>query len=246
MTIKLKVILMRKIALIVVAVFFTILNLYARNISYETSGFKMLLDDKGYIVSIFDKQNNTEYLSDTRIAPLLSIRINNIIECPSQLKQSNNVLTLFFSNNKVEARVKAITKPGYLSFELIGISKPEIIELVIWGPYPTTISETIGECVGVVRNKQFALGIQSLNVKTLGGYPSDENDIEPSFDILTKGNVTDELADWKKKKSYRGQTARVQDFGSVLQAYCRNRNKEVSFPTGPMNFMLLLHLMTGV
>jgi len=39
------------------------------------------------------------------------------------------------------------------------------------GPYPATISETIGETIGVVRGEEFALGIQSLNPKTIGGYP---------------------------------------------------------------------------
>ena len=43
------------------------------------------------------------------------------------------------------------------------------IDAVIWGPYPTTISKIIGEIIGVVRNDNFALGIQVLNVKTLGG-----------------------------------------------------------------------------
>ncbi|MBK6947042.1 MAG: hypothetical protein IPH16_02225 [Haliscomenobacter sp.] len=43
------------------------------------------------------------------------------------------------------------------------------IDKVVWGPFATTIGETVGEIVGVVRNGQFALGIQSLNVKTVGG-----------------------------------------------------------------------------
>jgi len=60
----------------------------------------------------------------------------------------------------------------------------------------------------------------------MGGYPSEENDIEPSYEIIETGNNIDMTAEWKNKKLYRGQTARVQDFGSILQAYCRNRNKE--------------------
>ncbi|MFA5814295.1 MAG: hypothetical protein WC865_01555 [Bacteroidales bacterium] len=217
---------MKKFTLLFITGFIMILNLYARNITYETADFKLDIDENGNIVSIFDKLKNTEYLSGAQIAPLISIRVNNVIEHPSLLKQKNNILTLSFTANKVEVQVKAITKSGYISFELTGISKPEIIELVIWGPYPTTIHETIGECVGVVRNKEFAIGIQSLTVKTMGGYPSEENDIEPSYDIFSSGSIVDVGAEWKNKKAYRGQTARVQDFGSVLQAYCRNRNKE--------------------
>lgn len=217
---------MKKITLLFITGFIIIININARNISYETSYFKMEIDEKGYIVSIYDKLKNTEYLPGAQNAPLLSIRCNGEIEQPSLLKQKNNKLILLFGKNKVEAQINTVVKPDYISFELSGITHPEIIELVVWGPYPTTIRETIGECVGVVRNKQFAIGIQSLNVKTLGGYPSEENDIEPSYDIFATGNYIDMTAEWKNKKAYRGQTARVQDFGSVLQAYCRNRNKE--------------------
>lgn len=217
---------MKKITLLFITGFIMIININARNISYETSYFKMEIDEKGYIVSIYDKLKNTEYLPGAQNSPLLSIRCNGEIEQPSLLKQKNNKLILLFGKNKVEAQINTVVKPDYVSFELSGITHPEIIELVIWGPYPTTIRETIGECVGVVRNKQFAIGIQSLNVKTLGGYPSEENDIEPSYDIFATGNYIDMTAEWKNKKAYRGQTARVQDFGSVLQAYCRNRNKE--------------------
>ena len=216
---------MQKLTFLFIAGFFLVLNLSARNISYETATFKMELNEKGEIISLFDKLNGKEYLPVGQIAPLLSIRVNNVFERPSLVKQKNNMLAFTFPGNKVEAQVKATTKAGYFSFELTGITKAEIIELVVWGPFPTTIRETIGECVGVVRDKQFAIGIQSLNVKTLGGYPSEENDIEPSFDIFATGNLVDVSADWKNKKNYRGQTAKVQDFGSIVQAYCRNRNK---------------------
>jgi len=216
---------MKKIYLLLITVFFIVLKISASDITYETSDLKISLNDKGYVVGIFDKQKKAEYLANDQMAPLLSIRVNNVFEHPNQLLQKNDVLTLSFSKNKVQVEIRVITKLNYISFELIGITKNENIELIVWGPYPTKISETIGECVGVVRNNQFAIGIQSLNVKTLGGYPSEENDIEPAFDIFATDNIVDLSADWKKKKHYRGQTAKVQDFGSVLQAYCRNRNK---------------------
>ena len=217
---------MRKITLFIVTFLFAILNLYARNISYETSYFKIELDDKGNVISIYDKLKSTEYLFKGQKAPLLNIRCNGEIEPPSQIKQKNNKITLLFNKNNVEAQINVVVKSGYVSFELTGIKPSEKVELVIWGPYPTTIHQTIGECVGVVRNQQFAIGIQALNTKTLGGYPSEENDADPSYDVVSTEKNTDASSDWKNLKSYRGQTARVQDFGSVLQAYCRNRNKE--------------------
>ncbi len=217
---------MKKQLLFIIASFALVLNLFAKDIVFETTTFKLAFNVNGSAISIFDKINKSEYLPANQNAPILSIRIGGAIEYPSQISQKGNKLILQFDKNKVEAQIKTAVKYGYISFELLSITHAENIELVIWGPYPTTIRQTIGECVGVVRNKQFAVGIQCLNVKTLGGYPSQENDIEPSFELVETGNNIDKTYEWKNKKSYRGQTAKVEDFGSVIQAYCRNRNKE--------------------
>jgi hypothetical protein len=217
---------MGKYIIIFVAIFTAIVNSSAKNTEFSTTWLKITLDEKGSLVSLFDKTENIEYLPSEQTAPLMSIRCAGVIETPSQLKKSGNIITLQYEKSKIEARIKVIEKTGYLSFELVNISSPDKVELIIWGPFPTTVRETIGECVGVVRNDKFALGIQALNVKTLGGYPGEENDIEPAYDIFATGNLVDISDDWKNKKHYRGQTAKAEEFGSVLQAYCRNRGKE--------------------
>src|SRR5690606_5212421 len=93
-----------------------------------------------------------------------------------------------------------------------------------WGPFETNIKETIGETVGVVRNKDFSIGIQALNMRTLGGYPSNEDDSTPSFDIFGTTSLVD-ISD-TLNILYRGDTALPKEFGSSLQAYTRNRDKD--------------------
>ncbi len=117
-------------------------------------------------------------------------------------------------------------KKHSVNFELIKINNPEEIELVIWGPYPTIINEVIGETIGVVRGDEFALGIQALNPKTLGGYPWNENDCMPQLDIFENDDLTDLSEEGKRHVLYRVEAAKPTDFGSTLQAYCRNRDKE--------------------
>ena len=70
-------------------------------------------------------------------------------------------------------------KPTHVTFELSELRTTDEVELVLWGPYPVDIGDLVGEVVGVVRDSEFAVGIQALNAKTLGGYPSEESDIEP-------------------------------------------------------------------
>jgi hypothetical protein len=80
--------------------------------------------------------------------------------------------------------------------------------------------------VGVVRDKEFAVGIQALNTKTLGGYPARENDIQNEFGADDTGDYPNLPSELRKDSGFRGDTAKRTQFGSVLQAYCRNRDHD--------------------
>lgn len=196
----------------------------AQEIHFNTADFRITIDAKGFVTSLYDKSNEKEYIPRNLTAPLLAIRSNGNYINPSRAIQNGNTLRLSFGKNGT-ADIQAEAKTDYIRFELKAMEYPDEIELVVWGPFPTTIHESIGESVGVVKDPHFAVGIQALNVKTLGGYPSEESDIEPSFDIFQTGSLEDISEEARTKKQYRGQTAKATDFGSILQAYTRNRAK---------------------
>jgi len=100
------------------------------------------------------------------------------------------------------------------------------VGLITWGPYHTRIGQTIGETVGVVRDSTYALGIQSLNLKTLGGYPWNESDRMPAFDIFRQEDPTNMHPAADGSVLYRVEAAKPTPAGSSLQAYCRNRSSE--------------------
>ncbi|MGD2124381.1 MAG: hypothetical protein PVJ76_21810, partial [Gemmatimonadota bacterium] len=114
----------------------------------------------------------------------------------------------------------------HLTLELVSVSDTDGLELAIWGPYPTTIGETVGETVGVVRDQEIALGLQALNPKTLGGYPWNENDAMPQLDIFESGDFSDLTEEGKRHVLYRVEAAKPDTFGSTLQAYTRQRDEE--------------------
>lgn len=215
---------MKKISLLFSFAFLIILNSNGQQIKLETSGIIIRLNEKGFITNLTDKVNNIEYLAETYPAPLISIRIGNRVEYPTVAKFNGDKIFLQFEKSKVQLHISVVQKINYITFELLDVSPVKVVDLVIWGPYPTKIKETIGESLGVVRNNKFAIGIQALNVKTLGGYPSNESDIEPSYNIFSTDNLID--VDESVEFLYRGQTAKETEFGSVLQAYCRNRDQE--------------------
>jgi hypothetical protein len=126
----------------------------------------------------------------------------------------------------MEATVKVQQYDNYLKFELKQLTQADKVDWIQWGPFPATIADTIGEVVGVVRDKDFAIGIQALNIKTLGGSPLVESDIQPAYDVFAEDNKVDVLKDDLHKQLFRGDVAKPMPYGSLLQAYTRNRNKD--------------------
>lgn len=197
-------------------------------VSLKTKYLSLALNGKGQLSSLQSIPGNKNYMVHSEPAPLLSIRINGKYLSPVKMKwqDKSSEIILYYPEKNISATVKVEQKTTYLTFELIRISDPQNIELVVWGPYPTNISDIVGEVVGVVRNADFAIGIQALNVKTLGGSPEVESDIQPSYDVFTNGNKVDVLKEDMNRQLFRGNVAKIMPYGSLLQAYTRNRNKD--------------------
>ena len=171
----------------------------------ETASFAVRIDDAGAVIGLLDRGNGVNYQAPDQAAPLVSIRSAWQIHFPETMlyEESKKTLTLQYSEDTTVV-VKTATKATHVTFEVVSVEPKEAVELVVWGPYPTQIKEIIGETVGVVRNDRFALGLQALNVRTLGGYPTVENDVMAG----------------------RGDTALPKAFGSVLQAFTRDRSRD--------------------
>jgi len=111
---------------------------------------------------------------------------------------AKSTITLRYPDGQI-ARVTVSSKNTYLRFELTEISKDA--DAVIWGPLNTSLGDTIGNTIGVVRSPEYAVGIIALNSKTTGGELINE-----------EGAVYD-----------RGTAAVKKSFGSSLQAFSVNR-----------------------
>ena len=197
-------------------------------IEINSSSFQIALNEEGEVSKLLDLKTGINYLSNDTLAPLLSIWMNGKVSKPesTSYNEKDKIITLNYGNN-IEAKVEFKDIESHISFQLISITDKEEVELVIWGPYPTTINEVIGETIGVVQGKEFAVGIQTLNQKTLGGYPWRESDCLPQINIFNQEDLND-LSEHESKEYvlYRVEAAKPTNYGSSLQAYCRNRNKE--------------------
>jgi len=219
---------MNKIRLLHLIVILLFLSCSTRNkLELETSSLRISVDKFGLITQLTEIQSSENFLSGDTIAPLLSVRIENEVlrSLSANFDQSDHIITLYFERDII-ARIRFEEKETHISFELISVTRDEEIELVIWGPYPTCISKVIGETVGIAQGETFALGLQALNPKTLGGYPWKENDCMPQINIFEQDDYSDLSEENKSYVLYRVEAAKPTDFGSSLQAYCRNRNRE--------------------
>ncbi len=194
-------------------------------VTFKSDNFQVGIDKKGNINQLIDRNKNQNYISVDTLAPFISCRVNSKIFYPFSASFENKILSVQFEKN-LEAKIKVEEKPTHITFELIEFNSPENVELIIWGPFPTTIRKIIGETIGVVRGDEYAIGIQALNPKTLGGYPWTDNDCMPQFDIFEQEDYSDLNEENKRETLYRVEAAKPEKFGSTLQAYCRNRTEE--------------------
>lgn len=196
-------------------------------VTWTTREAIFALNESGAFVALTHRRTGRNCLAPGQPAPLLQLRVAGKLHAPDGAEWSPKTrrLTLRYSKLGARATIAVQAKPTHLVLELVEISPVERVELVAWGPYPTAIGETIGEIVGVVRDRGVAVGIQALNHKTLGGFPGRESDIEPDFTAEDTGVYPDLPDALKKDQLFRGDTARRTAFGSVVQGYCRNRSQ---------------------
>jgi hypothetical protein len=193
----------------------------------NTDSMQMEIKD-GHLSSLTSVPAGINYLPEGIAAPVVSFRVNGSYHTPSRMdwQESDSEMHLFFEDTGIKAVVSYTSHPSHVTFELRSIEPAGKADLLVWGPYPTTIKAIVGETVGVVRHRQYAVGIQSLNVKTLGGFPKTENDIMPMYNIFDGANYSDIALKFEDQQLYRGNTAEHREFGSVIQAFCRDRSQQ--------------------
>ncbi len=193
-------------------------------VSFTAGELKLGLDKQGLVTEILSSVTGKNYLSTDTVAPLLTVVSAGKRYQPNQMivDKGRGKLTLMYKLAGVTVELLVTNKQTHLVLEVVKAQPANKVEAVIWGPYPNTISKIIGEIIGVVRDADVALGIQVLNIKTLGGdYPNSEG------------------STWS-----RGIAAVSKSWGSSIQAYSMNRElnrtvdawggQQVNMPVKPL------------
>ena len=190
---------------------------------WETDRARFEINDAGYLTHITIRSDSSQPVSNNLLrvpAPLLTLVRGDHHFFPVAARRSGSSLNLVYDGG-FEAEIKVWTQKTHLAFELVELTSADSFDVAIWGPFPTHLDDVIGETVGVVREGDYAVGIQALNPKTLGGYPWNDNDTMPTVRVRTMQPTAanDSLL------VYRIEAASPDSAGSSLQAYTRNRSR---------------------
>lgn len=149
-------------------------NVSARDIQLETRHMTMDINEKGHIIHLREKGTNKDYSPKKHPSPLLNLYKGKEYIHPISAKYNKDKKEISLKyNNGSTAVIKAELKDDYIRFQLLSLAPRNGVDHIVWGPYRTTISKTLGEIISVVRDDHYAIGILGLNDNTTSGPPCD-------------------------------------------------------------------------
>ena len=122
---------------------------------------------------------------------------------------------LSFISAASSQRIEAQEQGHYCRFR--ALEADPAAEALLWGPFLAEYPGECGEIVGVARKDGQLVGVQSLNPKTVGGFPGELTEAHPMGEsIISRRGMREPLS---------ACAALPLQGGAALQAYCRNRTE---------------------
>ncbi len=179
-------------------------------ITLQAAALRIEIGPDGRLLSL--RTDDTERLPPGRQPFMLTASFAGVPASPERAAFSPDTgrLTLGYGNG-TEVDVAVAVRPTHLALRVVDARGPRPTAL-LWGPYPTTVADVVGETVGVVQGDGVAIGLQTLNPETVGGWP----------EAHTGLGCPDEAGAAGARYDYRECTAWRTVWGSVLQAYSRD------------------------
>ncbi|MEU2674851.1 Ig domain-containing protein [Streptomyces sp. NPDC007164] len=188
-----------------------------------------------------DSRTGTDYLAPGKSASLVSLVIDGQQVRPTAVTPSRSHRGLLtFTNPKAgfAVDVKVENKGGYATLEAVRVKGPAgaDVQTLLWGPMATSLTQTIGETVGVVRDNDFAIGLRPLTDRTEGAWPQEYQQF--GWESEVEDNPSRLQVAPHEEWSVAGRTA----WGSVLRSftydYTRERERQnidgYRIPVGPL------------
>ena len=195
------------------------------------------LSRAGQVTALTDERTGRNYIAAGHgTASLVSLMVSGKQVQPTKLTLAGNTLR-FTGSGGFEVDVTVQDKATYSTFTVTKAVAPSggDLQTLLWGPLPTTITQTLGEAVGIVRDNGFAVGMKPLTDRTEGGWPREEVNTpigwqnEVASDPSNLQVSPNGLEEW----SVGARTP----WGTLLRAftfdYTKQRDRQASYNGGP-------------
>ncbi|MFE7215507.1 NEW3 domain-containing protein [Streptomyces sp. NPDC057611] len=199
------------------------------------------LDSTGTVISLKDSRTGTDYLAPGKSVSLVSLVIDGQQVRPTKATRSGRDL-IFTNDAGFKIVVRAKHQAGYTTLEAVTVEGPAgaDVQTLLWGPLPTSINQTIGQAVGVVRDDQFAIGLKPLTDRTEGAWPQEYQDFGWESEVADN---PDKLQVALPHAIEQWSAAGKTPWGSVLRAFTFDYTKErvrkdingSQLPVGPLS-----------
>lgn len=226
---------------------------------FESDYFAISVNDRGYITSM---RNTTvtperEFSPTDKPSPLMSLYDSKqkVYYLPEKASFGGGVMTMNYTNGSV-ARIAVEPQDKYIRMKLLSVEPRNGVDDVQWGTYHTSITNLLGEIIGVARDTSeainYSIGLLALDDNTLGGTSDIEGDAAPFQYIIHTpdavrfplpadlhegqvftlgGNGVSDVAFYANKEPYYrimyGNAAMVDSMGRIfLNYHSRNRTLE--------------------
>ena len=122
--------------------------------SFSAGELKMGLNKQGSITELSNSSTGKNYLSTDTLSPIITLVSNDKRYQPGSMTYDKiqKKITLAYPETGVSIDIRVSSKNTHLVLEIIRASPENKIDAISWGPIPNTISKTIGEIIGVVRD----------------------------------------------------------------------------------------------
>ncbi|SMC91912.1 hypothetical protein [Pedobacter nyackensis] len=156
--------------------------------NFSTDYFKIQISNKGWITSMknITVKPNREFSPTDKPSPVMSLYDSkkNVYYQPTSatFTKASQTMVLKYPNGSV-AKISIVPKKKYFKLTLQSLSPRNGIDVIQWGNYHTSITNLMGEIIGVARDTSktvnYAIGILALNDKTLSGLAETVGDAAP-------------------------------------------------------------------
>lgn len=179
------------------------------------------LDDRGHIDAAFTEDQVSLLPEETGAQPFLQLGIKGVLFSPDCFVKKGSDL-IFTFENRAEVWLSYTQKDSYAVFKVKKV--PNETEVIVFGPFFSSLNDIIGDVVGVVQGGEWAVGVQALNSKTLAGFPVEYRQYaSPYVSAEPLSQLSVDSFTYYDSAAYAAEAGEVS--GSMLQLYCENRRR---------------------